>query len=258
MFLDNSVHVIPTMTLPKGFKPKVNKKEKGDKSTNITVKENNNSTDSKDIKVTPASADDFINKQENKIVTDNVSPKQEITIDDIRVDEKDDAIITAVTTTPTPEGEVQSETELRVPMQEGDKEVQSETELKVMSSYAPPVSSSSTPEDESHATFSSKSTEDYPQNKNLEEREKMQNIANHSDVLLDETKNNIGRSIDESRSQIPRYTQIINESQEQVITSAREIADNYIESQKEIINSLQSLWTPLLATLQILSLLQQD
>jgi hypothetical protein len=243
MFLDNSVHVIPTMTLPKGFKPKVNKKEKGDKSTNITVKENNNGTDSKDIKVTPASADDFINKQENKIVTDNVSPKQEITIDDIRVDEKDDAIITAVTTTPTPEGEVQSETELRVPMQEGDKEVQSETELKVMSSYAPPLSPSSTPEDESHATFSSKSTEDYPHNKNLEVREKMQNIAIHSNVLLDEIKNNIGRSIDESRSQIPRYTQIINESQEQVITSAREIADNYIESQKEIINLLQSLWT---------------
>ncbi|HET7390319.1 MAG TPA: DUF2795 domain-containing protein, partial [Nitrososphaeraceae archaeon] len=232
------------MTLPKGFKPKVNKKEKGDKSTNVTVKENNNNTDSKDIKVAPASADDFINKQENKIVTDNVSPKQEITIDDIRVDEKDDAIITAVTTTPTPEGEVQSETELRVPLQEKDKEVQSETELNVMSSYAPPLSSSLTSEDESHATFSPKSTEDYPQNKNLEEREKMQNIANHSDVLLDEIKNNIGRSIDESRSQIPRYTQIINESQEQVITSAREIADNYIESQKEIINSLQSLWTP--------------
>jgi len=243
MFLDNSVHVIPTMTLPKGFKPKVNKKEKGDKSTNITVKENNNSTDSKDIKVTHASADDFINKQENKIVTDNVPPKQEITIDDIRVDEKDDAIITAVTTTPTSEGEVQSETELRVPLQEKDKEVQSETELKVMSSYAPPLSSSSTPEDESHAALSSKSTEDYLQNKNLEEREKMQNMANHSDVLLDEIKNNIGRSIDESRSHIPRYTQIINESQEQVITSAREIADNYIESQKEIINSLQSLWT---------------
>ena len=242
MFLDNSVHVIPTMTLPKGFKPKVNKKEKGDKSTNITVKENNNSTDSKDIKVTTASADDFINKQENKIVTDNVSPKQEITIDDIHVDEKDDAIITAVTTTPTPEGEVQSETELKVPLQEKDKEVQSETELKVMASYAPPLSSSSTPEDELHTTLS-KSTEDYPQNNNVEEREKIQNIANHSDVLLDEIKNNIGRSMDESRSQIPRYTQIINESQEQVITSAREIADNYIESQKEIINSFQSLWT---------------
>ena len=240
MFLDNSVHVIPTMTLPKGFKPKVNKKEKGDKSTNITAKEN--STDSKDIKVTTASADDFINKQENKIVTDNVSPKQEVTIDDMHVDEKDEAIITAVTTTPTPEGEVQSETELKVPLQEKDKEVQSETELKVMASYAPPLSSSSTPEDELHTTLS-KSTEDYPQNNNVEEREKMQNIANHSGVLLDEIKNNIERSIDESRSQIPRYTQIINESQEQVITSAREIADNYIESQKEIINSFQSLWT---------------
>src|SRR6188472_149569 len=104
-----------------------------------------------------------------KIITDNISPKQEVTVDGIRIDE-DAAIITAVTTTPTPEGEVQSETELRVPLQEKDKEVQSETELKVMSSYAPPLSSSSTPEDESHAALSSKSTEDYLQNKNLEER----------------------------------------------------------------------------------------
>ena len=43
---------------------------------------------------------------------------------------------------------------------------------------------------------------------------------------------------------IPRYTQAVNEYHEQTIQAAREIADNYLESQKEIINSLQSAWVP--------------
>jgi hypothetical protein len=61
---------------------------------------------------------------------------------------------------------------------------------------------------------------------------------------LDETKDNIRRSIDEARKEIPRYTQAANDYQEQTIQAAREMADNYIESQKEIINSLQSAWLP--------------
>ena len=44
-----------------------------------------------------------------------------MTVDDITVE--DDAVITAVTTTPTLEGEVRSETELRMPLQEKEKEV---------------------------------------------------------------------------------------------------------------------------------------
>ncbi len=55
---------------------------------------------------------------------------------------------------------------------------------------------------------------------------------------LDETRDNIRRSIDESRSQIPRYTHAVSDYQEQTIQAAREIADNYVESQKQIINSL--------------------
>ena len=61
---------------------------------------------------------------------------------------------------------------------------------------------------------------------------------------LDETRDNIRRSIDESRSQIPRYTQAVSDYQEQTIQAAREIADNYVESQKQIINSFQSVLTP--------------
>ncbi|MER5190373.1 MAG: hypothetical protein ABJB76_01475, partial [Candidatus Nitrosocosmicus sp.] len=61
---------------------------------------------------------------------------------------------------------------------------------------------------------------------------------------LDETKDNIKRSIDESKNQIPRYNTIVNNYQEQSLQTAKEISDEYIESQKSIINSLSSAWKP--------------
>jgi hypothetical protein len=61
---------------------------------------------------------------------------------------------------------------------------------------------------------------------------------------LQETKDNIRKTTDEARNQIPRYTQAVNDYQEQTIQAAREIADNYLDSQKEIINSFQSAWIP--------------
>jgi hypothetical protein len=61
---------------------------------------------------------------------------------------------------------------------------------------------------------------------------------------LDETRDNIRKSIDESRSQIPHYTHAVNDCQEQIIQAATEITDNYVESQKQIINSFQSVLTP--------------
>jgi hypothetical protein len=230
------------MTMPKGFKPKVNKKEKGEKSKNVTAKEenNNNNIDSNDIKVTAATADDFSNKQENKIITDNISSKQEVTVDDIIIDE-DAAIVTAVTTTPTPEGEVQSETELKVPLQEQEKEVQSETELKVTSSPSSSTFAEATePPTTSSSSSSTEPIEGYQEYKKEEEEEQMQNIT--ADKVLDEAKDNLRRCIDEARKEVPRYTQAVNDYQEQTIQAVREIGDNYIESQKEIINSLQSTW----------------
>src|ERR1043166_852937 len=61
---------------------------------------------------------------------------------------------------------------------------------------------------------------------------------------LDETKNNIRRATDEARKDIPHYTQIVNEYQEETIQAARQMADNYLECQREIINSLQSAMVP--------------
>ncbi|HEY9386547.1 MAG TPA: hypothetical protein VIP70_05875 [Nitrososphaeraceae archaeon] len=63
---------------------------------------------------------------------------------------------------------------------------------------------------------------------------------------LDQTRDDIRKSVNEAKREIPRYTEAVNEYQEQTIQAAREIADNFIESQKEIINSFQSAWTPYL------------
>src|SRR5919112_1798496 len=77
-----------------------------------------------------------------------------------------------------------------------------------------------------------------------------QNNQNNNDISesinrsLDQTKDNINRSIEESRNQIPRYNNIVNSYQEQSLQTAQEISEQYIESQKEVINSLQSAWRP--------------
>src|SRR3954453_5204234 len=61
---------------------------------------------------------------------------------------------------------------------------------------------------------------------------------------LDQTKDNINRSIDESKKQIPHYNDIVNSYLEQTLQSVKEITENYIETQKSIISSLQSAWRP--------------
>src|SRR6476660_179029 len=61
---------------------------------------------------------------------------------------------------------------------------------------------------------------------------------------LDQTKDNINRSIEESRKQIPQYNNIVNNYQEQTLQAVKEISENYIESQKTIIRSIQSAWSP--------------
>jgi hypothetical protein len=61
---------------------------------------------------------------------------------------------------------------------------------------------------------------------------------------LDEAKDNIKKSLDESKNQIPRINNIVNSYQEQSLQTAREVSEEYIDSQKEVINSLQSAWAP--------------
>jgi hypothetical protein len=63
---------------------------------------------------------------------------------------------------------------------------------------------------------------------------------------LNETKDEIKVATREISKEIPQYTQMLGDIQEETIKTTREIADNYIESQKEIISIYQSVWTPYL------------
>jgi hypothetical protein len=57
---------------------------------------------------------------------------------------------------------------------------------------------------------------------------------------LDNTLHNIRRSTDEARREIPQYTQRITEYQEKTIQTVKDISSDFIEAQKQVINSFQS------------------
>lgn len=61
---------------------------------------------------------------------------------------------------------------------------------------------------------------------------------------LDETKYNITRAIEGIGRDIPRNTKVINDYQDHTIQILAEIADSYLQSQREIIKSFQSAWIP--------------
>jgi hypothetical protein len=57
---------------------------------------------------------------------------------------------------------------------------------------------------------------------------------------LDNTLHNIKRSTDEATREIPKYTQRISEYQEKTIQTVKDIASDFIEAQKHVVNSFQS------------------
>jgi hypothetical protein len=64
--------------------------------------------------------------------------------------------------------------------------------------------------------------------------------------ILDETKNNIRLMTRTATKELPQYTRRIGDIQEETVKTMREVLDDYIESQKEIISIYQSVWTPFL------------
>lgn len=75
-----------------------------------------------------------------------------------------------------------------------------------------------------------------------------QNIVPPQDYImdrsLDEAKENVLKAVEEARSEIPQFIAKIRSCQEESIQFAQEIAENYINAQKEIINSMQSSLLP--------------
>ena len=74
-------------------------------------------------------------------------------------------------------------------------------------------------------------------------RDSNNTLNQQQDVInktLDTTLNNIKRTTDEATREIPKYTQRIAEYQEQTIQTIKDIASDFIEAEKEVINSFQS------------------
>jgi hypothetical protein len=82
------------------------------------------------------------------------------------------------------------------------------------------------------------------QNNNFNNNNNNNDFKESVNRSLDEAKDNIRKSIDESKNQIPRINNIVNSYQEQSLQTAKEVSEEYIDSQKEIISSLQSAWAP--------------
>jgi hypothetical protein len=77
---------------------------------------------------------------------------------------------------------------------------------------------------------------------NIQQRQQQHEATIRS---IDETKEGIRRSIEEVRREMPRYSQTVTDFQNETADATREIADNFLESQKEVINSMQSVWAPI-------------
>src|SRR6476469_6446166 len=94
-------------------------------------------------------------------------------------------------------------------------------------------------------TNSNNNKASFSYNTNTQNNNQQQQDFNESvNRSLDQTKDNINRSIEESRNQIPQFNNIVNSYQEQTLQAVKEITENYIESQKTIIRSIQSAWGP--------------
>ena len=75
-------------------------------------------------------------------------------------------------------------------------------------------------------------------------------LQESTERMLDETKQNIQRSLEEARSQIPRYNQAIHNYQEQVVNATGEIATSYIDTQNAIIHAFNASVAPYFENIQ--------
>ena len=85
--------------------------------------------------------------------------------------------------------------------------------------------------------------EDSNESQSTTEQQFQQEQQQAVNKALDETRDNIKKTTNEARKEIPRYTQIVNDYQENTIQAIREITDNFVDSQKDIIVNSFRLWS---------------
>ena len=59
---------------------------------------------------------------------------------------------------------------------------------------------------------------------------------------FDEAKENTRKAVQEAERELPRYMQIVTTNQEQSVGAVRDTIENYLDSQREITNFVQSFW----------------
>ena len=57
-----------------------------------------------------------------------------------------------------------------------------------------------------------------------------------------EAKENTRRVVQEAERELPRYMQIVTTNQEQSVGAVRDTIENYLDSQREVTNFVQSFW----------------
>ena len=65
--------------------------------------------------------------------------------------------------------------------------------------------------------------------------EKNKEVRENINITLDETKTSVHKTTEEAKKQVPQFTKAMNEYQEESIEATRDIAENFLESQKQVI-----------------------
>jgi vacuolar-type H+-ATPase subunit H len=81
-------------------------------------------------------------------------------------------------------------------------------------------------------------------------KDKDREIREIIDTTLDETKASVNKTTNEAKKEVPQYTKAVNEYQQETIQATKDIADSFLESQKQVMNSAQSLWAPYIENVQ--------
>jgi hypothetical protein len=71
-------------------------------------------------------------------------------------------------------------------------------------------------------------------------KENEKEVREKIDNTLDITKSSVNKSTNEAMKQVPEFTKAVNEYQKETIQASKDIADNFLDSQKEVIDSFQS------------------
>lgn len=104
-------------------------------------------------------------------------------------------------------------------------------------------------ENTSHTSSDNSRNDNYNQENIYQNNQKLYNKAVEQtsqslEQAFDESKKSIEKNMKEAKNQIPRYTETFSDIQEQSIQATGDIAENYLEYQKQAIDSFQSIYTP--------------